>query len=165
MSEGKTPPAPAAQPAPQVRVVSQYVKDFSLENPNFERFLGGPIENPNIQVEVNCGARRLKEPNLYESLLAAKATASNSKGTLYDLELEYIGVFQLDNFPPQALEPFLLVNCPTLLFPFARRVIADMTREAGYPPLLLDQIDFGRMFMERMKEAEGSGANGSISKG
>ena len=150
---------PAVQP--QIRVIAQYVRDFSIETPNFERMLGGPVESPIIKVEVNAGARRLAANNAYESSMTIKATASNTTGTLYDMELDYVGVFVIENIPPQAMEPFLLINCPTLLFPYARRIIGDMTREAGYPPLLLDPIDFGRMFMERVKSADG--ANGVTS--
>ena len=137
---------------PQVRVITQYVRDFSIENPNFERLLGGPVENPNIKVEVNAGARKLPPNNVFESSISVKATASNKLGTLYDMELDYAGIFMIENIPQQSLEPFLLINCPTLLFPYARRIIGDMTREAGFPPLLLDPIDFGRMFMDRNKQ-------------
>jgi preprotein translocase subunit SecB len=153
-------PAPADDQGatqPQVRVVAQYVRDFSIENPNFNKMLGGPVENPNIKVDVNAGARQLPGNNAFESSIVIKATATNTTGLLYDMELDYVGVFVIANLPQEAMEPFLLVNCPMLLFPFARRIISDMTREAGFPPLLLDPIDFGRMFMERGKQGQGNG--------
>jgi preprotein translocase subunit SecB len=158
MAETTNAAAADGQQQPQIRIVAQYIRDFSLENPNFERMLtGGQVEPPQIKVEVNAGARSLQGNNAYESTIKFNATASNKVGALYDVELEYVGVFVIENMPQEALEPFLLVNCPSLMFPFARRIIADMTREAGYPPLLLDPIDFGRMFLERRQQQPANG--------
>jgi preprotein translocase subunit SecB len=149
----------SGQAAPQIRVLAQYVKDFSLENPNIEAMLAGPAEAPRLQVEVNVAARPIvAQPNHYESAIELHAKAANSKHTIYEMELLYGGVFRIENLPPQALEPFLLINCPMLLFPFVRRIAADMTREAGYPPLFLDPIDFAALYVERQRRAQqGSG--------
>ncbi|HEY7550217.1 MAG TPA: protein-export chaperone SecB, partial [Hyphomicrobiaceae bacterium] len=81
-----------------------------------------------------------------------KAEATNKLGTIYDLELAYAGMFQVENLPEPALEPFLLIDCPTLLFPFVRRLVADLTREGGFPPLLLDPINFANLFAKRQQE-------------
>src|SRR5690606_4559256 len=102
-----------------------------------------PGETPDIKVEVNVEAKRTG-PDVYESSIAFKALASHKEATIYDLELVYTGVFRLRHIPEQALEPFLLINCPALVFPFARRLIADITREGGFPPLLLEPIDFAQ---------------------
>src|SRR5207249_7486757 len=89
-----------------------------------------------------------------ESAIAFKAQANSKAGVIYDLELSYAGLFEVQNLPDQALEPFLLINCPALLFPFLRRLVADLTREGGFPPLLLDPIDFAALFMQRQQQGQ-----------
>ncbi len=136
----------------EAQVVAQFVKDLSFENPNAERFLSeGPSEKPNIKLEINVLAKRLKD-ELYESAIDFKAVASTKDGTIYDLELVYAGLFRLRNVPPEMLEPFLVINCPTLVFPYLRRLVSDLTREGGYPPLVLDPIDFAQLYMRRKAE-------------
>ena len=139
-------------PQVQVRVVGQYIKDLSFENPNVRKLLEGPGEKPALRVEVNVNANKVTEKT-FESTIQFKAEARSESGIIYDLELAYGGLFQIDNLPEQALEPFLLINCPTLLFPFLRRLVADLTREGGFPPLLLDPIDFGALYMQRQHAA------------
>ena len=142
------------------QVVGQFIRDLSFENPNVTRLLEGPGENPNLKIEVNVNAERLK-PELFQSVIDFKAHATNATGTIYIMECVYGGLFKLQNVPDQALEPFLLINCPTILFPFLRRLVADITREGGYPPLLLDPIDFGGLYMRRQQElAAGQGGGG-----
>jgi preprotein translocase subunit SecB len=143
----------------QVRIVAQYIKDLSFENPNIDKMLAGPGESPNINVEVNVGAKRMPPPDLYESAIEFRAKATSKIGTIYEVELVYGGLFKIEGIPAQSMEPFLLINCPTLLFPFVRRVIMDLTREAGYPPLLLDPIDFGGLYMNRLRQQGGVPAN------
>jgi len=143
---------PAASGAPQVRVVGQYIKDLSFENPNVGKLLEGPGEKPTLRIEVNVGATKVAD-KAYESAIMFKAEATNNAGVIYDLELAYAGLFQIENLPEQALEPFLLINCPSLLFPFLRRLVADLTREGGFPPLLLDPIDFAGLFIQRQQQA------------
>ncbi len=154
----KSPDGAAAQaqeqPAVQVQVVAQYIKDLSFENPNVQRLLKGPGDNPNMKLEVNVNARNVEE-NLYESAIELAAHATSKAGTIYEMELVYAGLFRIDSIPKNALEPFLLINCPALIFPFVRRLVADLSREGGFPPLLLDPIDFGNLYMQRKKhEAE-----------
>ena len=148
--DGASPPAAAAQ-QPQIRVVAQYVKDLSFECPNVAKLLDGPGEAPNLRVEVNVNANKVTG-STFESTINFKAEATNKLGTIYDLELAYAGMFQVENLPEAALEPFLLIDCPALLFPFARRLIADLTREGGFPPLLLDPINFANLFAKRQQE-------------
>lgn len=135
----------------QAQVIGQYIKDLSFENPNVGKLLGPQGENPNIQIAVNVDGKKVGD-DVYESAITFKATAANKDMTFYDLEVEYAGLFRLQGIPEQALEPFLLINCPTLVFPFLRRLIADVTREGGFPPLLLDPIDFAGLFMRRQQE-------------
>jgi len=145
--------AGSAEPIPmQAQVVGQFIRDLSFENPNVHKLIDGLSESPNLKLEVNVNAERMKQPDLYESNIHFTASATNKDGTIYILECVYGGIFRLQNVPEQALEPFLLINCPTILFPFLRRLVADVTREGGFPPLLLDPIDFASLFMRRQQE-------------
>ena len=151
--------SPPAAEGVSLAVNLQYIKDLSFENPNIGKLIAKPGEAPNIKLEINVAARRV-QADLYESAIDFKAIASNTEGTIYDFELVYSGLFQIKNIPEQALEPFLLINCPTLTFPFLRRLVADITREGGFPPLMLDPIDFGQLFMRRKQELAAGSASG-----
>jgi len=150
------PPAGPAGPPLQVRVVCQYIKDLSFENPNIRKLIDGPGEQPALRVEVNVNATKMGE-KIFESAIIFKAEANSKAGVIYDLELTYGGLFEIQSIPEQALEPFLLINCPALLFPFLRRLVADLTREGGFPPLLLDPIDFAGLFMQRQQQGAAQG--------
>ncbi|HPG88858.1 MAG TPA: protein-export chaperone SecB [Hyphomicrobium sp.] len=149
--------AGAAQPQVQVQVkiLSQYVKDLSFENPNVRKLMASPGDQPSLKVEVNVNAERI-EGDIFESAIEFKATATNNIGTIYVLETVYAGLFKIESMPEQALEPFLLISGPTTIFPFLRRLVADITREGGYPPLMLDPIDFASLYMRRQKELQGA---------
>src|SRR5262249_14526229 len=121
---------------PQINVLGQYIKDLSFENPRAPESLRGPGKNPNIQINFNVQAQGIGE-DAYEVALTIEATAKNEDGSLYTLELIYAGGFRLRNLPQEALRPVLFIECPALLFPFARRLVGDLTREGGFPPLLL----------------------------
>jgi preprotein translocase subunit SecB len=140
-----------AGPPVQVNVVGQYVKDLSFENPNVGKLLKEPGDNPNLQLSINVNAQGVGQ-DLYESAIDFNAQASNQRGTVYELEIVYAGLFKIQNIPAQALEPFLLVNCPSILFPFLRRIVADISREGGFPPLLLDPFDFAALYIRRQQE-------------
>jgi preprotein translocase subunit SecB len=140
----------------EIRVLNQYIKDLSFENPNMGKQMLTQGENPNLQVEVNVNASRMA-PDVYESAILLKGLCNAKAGKLYEFECEYAGLFELKHMPEQALEQFLLVNCPALLFPFLRRIAADMTREGGFPPLLLDPIDFAALYMRRREQAAAQG--------
>lgn len=148
--------AKAAPVAIQAKVLSQYVKDLSFENPIIRKLMAGPGEPPSLKVEVNVNAERI-DGDVYESSIEFKATASNNLGTIYVLETVYAGLFKIEQIPEQALEPFLLISGPTTLFPFLRRIVADITREGGFPPLMLDPIDFASLYFHRQKEAAKGG--------
>jgi preprotein translocase subunit SecB len=141
---------PAAPPV-QVKVVGQYIKDLSFENPNIGKLLKESGDTPNLQLMINVNAQGVG-PDLYESTIDFNAQASNQHGTIYELEVVYAGLFKVQNIPQQALEPFLLVNCPSILFPFLRRIVADVSREGGFPPLLLDPFDFAALYVRRQQE-------------
>ncbi|HML29483.1 MAG TPA: protein-export chaperone SecB [Hyphomicrobium sp.] len=135
----------------QAKMVNQYIKDLSFENPNVHKLISGAGDQPNLQVEVNVSAQRING-DLYESAIEFKATATNNLGTIYVLETVYAGLLKIDSIPEAALEPFLLISGPSMLFPFLRRLVADTTREGGFPPLLLDPIDFGGLYVQRQRQ-------------
>lgn len=139
----------------QVRVIGQYIKDLSFESPNIRKLLAGTPENPGLKLDLTVHPEAVA-PDVYETALAFKAIAeSKSAGTIYELELVYAGLFRIENLPPDAIEPMLNVNCPSLLFPFLRRIAADLTREGGFPPLLLDPVDFGGLYMRKLAQQSG----------
>lgn len=143
---------------PQVNVLGQYVKDLSFENPNAPKSLQDPGKNPNLQINFNVGINDLGD-NTYEVTLHFDGNAKSETTNIYTLELVYAGVFRVHNFPADRLQPFLFIECPALLFPFVRRLIADLTREGGFPPLLIDPIDFAALYRRNMaqKQQEKSG--------
>lgn len=156
---------PESQPQPQVRIAAQYVKDLSFENPNAPQVLRPHEERPEIEVGIDVQATSLDTSN-FEVTLRTTAEAKYGDTTAFLVELLYGGVFTLANIPDDSLQPVLLIECPRLLFPFARRIIADATRDGGFPPLLLDPIDFVGLYRQNMvtlatEEGPGKGGNGS----
>jgi len=145
----------AADPAPQphVQVLGQYVRDLSFENPKAPSSLQGAGENPKMQIEVNVSAKKVAD-DAFESVINFNAKALNDDGTLYELELIYAGLVKLQNVPDSMLQPVLLINCPSLIFPFLRRLVADITREGGFPPLMLDPIDFNGLYAQNVKKSQ-----------
>jgi len=146
----QTAPGDAPQP-PQINVLGQYIKDLSFEAPDASRFLRGPGKNPNLQLNFNVQVRNIAQ-DTFEVALSLEGEAKSEEGVLYKIELVYAGAFVLKNLPSEAIQPILYVECPALLFPFARRIVADLTREGGFPPLLLDPIDFGGLYRRRSEE-------------
>ncbi len=136
----------------QFNVLAQFIKDLSFESPNTPESLRGPGEDPNLQVDVTVGADKV-EDDVYEVVINFEADATNKAGAIYKLELVYGGLFRLSNMPDHIRHPVLFVNCPTLLFPFLRRIVADLTREGGFPPLMLDPIDFAGLYQQNLEQA------------
>jgi preprotein translocase subunit SecB len=156
------PPDPDA--LPQVNILAQYVKDLSFENPNAPVSLQNNSGQPKIDINVNVGARQAGE-GVYEVELKLSAAATFESGqAAFIAELLYGGIFGLRNVPEEHLELFLVVEAPRLLFPFARRILADATRDGGFPPLMLDPIDFAQLYFARQAQmqAGGEGAAGEI---
>jgi preprotein translocase subunit SecB len=133
------------QPLPQVAILTQYVKDLSFENPNAPASLQS-TEQPQIDVNVAVNAKRAGE-NVFEVELKISAKAVAGDVTAFVIDLLYAGLFGLTNVPEEALEPFLIIEAPRIIFPFARRIIADSVRDGGFPPLMLDPIDFASLYM------------------
>ena len=147
---------------PNIRVMGQYIKDLSFENPNVGKPMETPLEGPQLQIDVNVNAKQVGA-GVYESSIQLTANAVSKSGSLYKLDIDYGGMFKIENMPAQSMEPFLLINAPSLLFPFVRRLIADLTREGGFPPLLLDPIDFASLYIKRKQGAPEVASNGSLS--
>ena len=142
------PQAGTATP-PQVRmqILGQFIRDMSFENIVAQKGVTGDVQ-PDIQVAVNLDAKKRTTANQYEVMMKLSITSKN-KGdgaVLFVLELEYGGIFLIENVPDEQLHPFLLIECPRMLFPFVRRVVSDITRDGGFPPLNLENIDFIAMY-------------------
>lgn len=144
-----------AQPAPQMPLVvnAQYVKDLSFELPNAPNILRRLNEQPQVQVNVNVQAQLLGGET-YEVQLTLNTEAKLGQDTLFLVELVYAGVFTVQGVPQDVLRPLLLIECPRLLFPFARAVIASLTRESSLPPMLIQPIDFADLYRRQMQATE-----------
>jgi len=148
-----SPPVAAASPAPQMKILGQYLKDLSFENPNAPQSLNTQANQPEISISVNVNARTIS-PTDFEVELHLDAKASHDDKVVFAAELLYAGVFRLENIPQEALHPVVLIECPRMLFPFARQVLADATRNGGFPPLMLDPIDFAAMYQKRLAQGQ-----------
>jgi len=141
---------------PQLRVLTQYIKDLSFENPNAPRLLSASDVAPAIEVQINVNVQRLSETD-YEVVLAIRAEAKAKDEVLFLVELAYAGLFKLTGIPEENLEAVLLIECPRQIFPFARRIVADATRDGGFPPLMVDPIDFVGLYQQRKAQPENGG--------
>ncbi len=136
----------------QISINAQYVKDLSFENPKAPMSLINNKERPNIDVSIDVKAMAIGE-DTYEVALTINANAKSGDDKVFITELTYAGVFTLKDVSDAEKEPALLIFCPNLLFPFARRIIADVTRDGGFPPLMLDPIDFASLYAQRAAKA------------
>jgi preprotein translocase subunit SecB len=148
-------PETAAAPlaSPQMKILGQYLKDLSFENPHAPQSLNTQAGQPEISISVNVNARTLSATD-YEVELHLEAKASHEQKVVFAADLLYAGVFRLENIPQEALHPVVLIECPRMLFPFARQVLADATRNGGFPPLMLDPIDFAGMYQKRLAQSQ-----------
>jgi len=140
---------------PQVAALAQYIKDLSVENPSSPQVFQWQ-EQPQLDVEFNINVNKVGD-DLHEVVLKIDASARSQSGVHFVIDLSYGGLFALRNVPEEALGPFLLVEAPRLLFPFARQIIAGATQDLGFPPLMLDPIDFAAIFMAQMEGQQGAG--------
>jgi preprotein translocase subunit SecB len=144
----------AASEAPHLRVLAQYVKDLSFENPSAATGVRSGEQAPAIDMGIDVNARPLSEGEAYEVDLRIGAKAMRGDDVMFITELVYSGVFQFVNVAPEDVEPLLLIECPRLLFPFSRRLLAEVTREGGYPPLLVDPIDFSALYRAQLRDRQ-----------
>ena len=138
---------------PSLNVLAQYVKDLSFESPGAPNSLRARDKAPGININVNVNANPLTQTE-YDVTLTLSAKATVESEVLFNVELIYGGVFRVAGFPQEHMLPLLFIECPRLLFPFARQVVADATRNGGFPPLMIDPIDFAQMFQQRMAEEQ-----------
>ena len=151
-NEGAAGAAKAGNGAqPSLNVLAQYIKDLSFESPSAPNSLRSRDKAPNIAINVNVNANPMTGTE-YDVNLTLNAKATTDDGVLFNVELVYGGVFRVANFPKEHVLPVLFIECPRLLFPFARQIIADATRNGGFPPLMLDPIDFAQMFQQKIAE-------------
>ncbi len=158
-------PAQAAPQQPQIgmKILGQYIRDMSFENILVQKGVTGEVQ-PELKVEVALDAKKRTAENQYEVLTKYKVTSTNkdSGAELFILELEYAGLFHVENVPEDQLHPFLLIECPRQLFPFARRIVSDVTRDGGFPPVNLDNVDFVALYRQelaRRQQTEGEKPN------
>lgn len=149
--------AEEANVAPKISIQAQYVRDMSFENVAVQKGDGRLDAKPDIQVGVNLDAKK-RTDNQFEVILKVNATAKSDDTVMFIVELEYAGIFRVENVPEQQLHPVLLIECPRILFPFARRIVADATRDGGYPPLLLDMVDFAGIYTAEVKRRQEAAA-------
>ena len=144
------PVANGEDTAPAAGLISQYVKDLSFENPNAPAIY--QKENaPGIDVQFNIAAAQVGE-EVHEVVLKIEVRAESDGTTAFIVDLSFAGLFGLRNIPAEHIQPFLLGEAPRLLFPFARRVLADCVRDGGFPPLLLEPIDFGQLYLQQSEQ-------------
>ncbi len=159
------PGAAAAAPKVTMRVIGQYVRDLSFENVLMQKGLTGELQ-PEIAVQVNLDARKRPAEHQYEVITKLTVTnkAKTSGAVLFLLELEYAGVFQIEGLSDEQMHPYLMIECPRITFPFMRRIVSDVTRDGGFPPLNLEMIDFMQIYRAEIarrlqaKQAEGGAA-------
>lgn len=155
---GDTPARPQQPPAgPSLNVLAQFVKDFSFENPNAPRALMQPPQQPTISVQINVNTKPMSNTD-FEVELKLEGKAEVTGSTLFGFDLLYAGVFRLQNIPQENIPPLLMIECPRLLFPFAREIVASAVINGGFPPLLLDPIDFVALYQQKMASLQGQQA-------
>ncbi|HEY1750003.1 MAG TPA: protein-export chaperone SecB [Caulobacteraceae bacterium] len=152
--QGAPAPNGGDTPQPGVRILAQFIRDLSFENPHAPESLRAAATQPQIDLGVELNARG-RPDGLFDVELKLNARAVRDNDAVFHLELVYAGLFQVVGVPEADMEPVLMIECPRFLFPFARRIIADMTSEGGFPPFLLEPIDFAGVYAARRAEAGG----------
>ena len=138
---------------PKMNILAQYVRDLSFENILAQKGVDGEL-NPEIQVNVNIDAKKRTTDKQFDVIvkLRVDSKSKNTDNVLFVLELDYGGVFQIENIPDDQLHPYLLIECPRMLFPFLRRIVSDITRDGGFPPLNLENIDFLKLYRQEIEK-------------
>ncbi len=145
------PQQPQQQQTPRMQVLGQYIRDLSFENILAQKGVQGEVK-PEIQVQVSLDAKKRTVENQYEVITKFSISSKNKGGdeTLFLLELQYGALFQVENVPDEQLHPYLMIECPRMIFPFIRHLVSDITREGGFPPLNLDQVDFVALYRQEI---------------
>ena len=149
-------PAPENK-APAINVLAQYAKDLSFENPNAPRSMAPREKSPQIEINVNVNARKVGDTD-FEVELAIEGQAKDGDLMIFRVDLSYGGVFRVINIPEDQIHPVVMIECPRLLFPFARQIVADSVRNGGFPPLMIDPVDFAALYRARAEENQAANA-------
>ena len=162
----ETPTGAAPQPGagatgPTLNIVGQYIKDLSFENPRAPQSILGGAGQPKFNVSINVGVNKQAD-DVYAIELTFNAKAERESGVLFNVELIYGGLFRLKNWPEAQLPPMLMIECPRILFPFARQVLANVTQAGGFPPLLMDPVDFTQIYRQNMAQMAAQQAGGTV---
>jgi preprotein translocase subunit SecB len=145
--------APGQGQPPQLNVLAQYIKDFSFENPNAPSSLTPSQQQPSINIQINVNARPLADSDI-EVELKLEGKAETGQNVLFGFDLTYAAVFRIQNVPQENVHPVVMIECPRLLFPFAREIIATAVRNGGFPPLLIDPVDFVALYRQKMAQMQ-----------
>jgi len=143
------------QKLPHISVNAQYIKDLSFENPGAPGSLVAGNSQPAIDLALDLNIQKLPEEEYFEVEIIINAKANNEDKTLFIVDLTYAGIFHLVNIPPEQIQMILAVHCPAIIFPYARKIIADATQDGGFQPLMIDPIDFGVLYSKKMNDREG----------
>lgn len=150
----ETPAAPANGPQastqPSFNLIGQYIRDLSFENPSAPGSILAAGSNPSFSVSINVGVKKQAD-DVYAVEITLSAKAERDKNVLFNVELVYGGVFRLRNVPENQLAPLLMVECPRLIFPFARQVLASVTQQGGFPPLMMEPVDFNAIYVQNLR--------------
>jgi preprotein translocase subunit SecB len=157
MADTAAPNGAQDETGPSLNALAQYTKDMSFENPNAPRSLTPQETGPQIGIQVNVNAKQLAETD-FEVDLTLEGDAKTGEEVLFKFELTYSGVFRIRNVPADQLHPVVMIECPRLLFPFARQMVAEAVRNGGFPPLYIDPIDFVGLYRQKAAEAQAQGA-------
>jgi preprotein translocase subunit SecB len=148
---------PQDEQPPQLSVLAQYIKDLSFENPNSPRSLQPSQQQPAINIQINVNANPMSETE-FEVVLKIEGKAEAAGSVLFSFDLTYGGVFRVLNVPQDSMHPLVMIECPRILFPFAREIIATAVRNGGFPPLLIDPVDFVGLYRQKMMEQQPANA-------
>jgi len=152
-TNGGPPPAEANQAPPQLNVLAQYVKDLSFENPNAPGSLQQQSQAPKINIQINVNAKPLAQ-NDFEVELKIEGRAETPGLFLFSFDLLYAGVFRIVNVPQENIHAIIMIECPRLLFPFAREIVGNSVRNGGFPPLMIDPVDFVSLYRQKLSEQQ-----------
>jgi preprotein translocase subunit SecB len=153
---------PQSSAQPSLNVLVQYVKDLSFENPRAPQSLAPLQQQPAINIQINVNAKPMSETDIEVELKIEGAATMPDKATLFAFDVTYAGIFRMQNIPQQEKHPVALIECPRLLFPFAREIIGTMTRNGGFPPLMIDPVDFVALYRERAAQAQAEGQPAAV---
>jgi len=155
MADAENGAAAAQPPQFKMKILGQFIRDMSFENILVQKPIEGEV-SPDIQVQVALDAKKRSADSQFEVVTKFNITSKNkgTDDTMFVLELEYGGVFQIENVPDEQIHPFLLIECPRMLFPFVRRIVSDVTRDGGFPPLNLENIDFIQLYRQQIAQRQ-----------